>query len=86
LHAPLIVLDFPVPESELRRRIRQRVKAGGDVSEANEDVLNQQMVEQQPLDENEQRLVISIDPDTAPAAVAKGISERFNKWRHCKST
>ena len=85
LHAPLIVLDFPVPESELRRRIRQRIKAGGDVSEANEEVLNQQMVEQQQLDENEQQLVITIDPETAPAEVAKGISERFNNWGHYRS-
>jgi hypothetical protein len=86
LHTPLIILDFAVPESELRRRIRQRIKAGGDVSEANEEVLNHQMVEQQPLDENEQQFVITIDPDTAPAEVAKCIYEQFNNnWGYGKS-
>ena len=86
LHTPLVILDFAVPESELRRRIRQRIKAGGDVSEANEEVLNHQMIEQQPLDVNEQQFVITIDPDTAPAEVARCISGRFNYiWGHCKS-
>jgi len=86
LHTPLVILDFAVPEPELRRRIRQRINAGGDVSEANQEVLNHQMIEQQPLDENEQQFVITIVPDTTPAEAARCISERFNNnWGHCKS-
>ncbi|WP_321530247.1 AAA family ATPase [uncultured Desulfuromonas sp.] len=54
------VLDFRVPEAELRRRIRQRTKQGTAVSEAGEDVLNVQIDAAEPLDAAERPRCISI--------------------------
>lgn len=81
LQVPLIVLDFPVPEAELRRRIRQRITEGGDASEANTKVLDYQIVGQQPLDENEQQSALTVCPETASDAIATCISELFTNSR-----
>ena len=78
LQIPLVVLDFPVPESELRRRIQGRTRQGADASEANAEVLDWQVVEQQPLDEQEQQTTITVLPDTPPEEVAAHIYERLS--------
>lgn len=78
LQIPLIILDFPVAVTELRRRIQRRITAGLDASEANAEVLDYQLAEQQPLDEQEQPLTITVHPDTMPEQVAARIYERLS--------
>jgi hypothetical protein len=73
LQLPLVILDFPVPCAELRRRILQRTAEGGDVSEANIEVLKHQQAARQPLDAQEQQLTITVSPDSTPAEVAARI-------------
>ena len=53
LDVPFSILTCEVDESELRRRVNARSKAGGDVSEANVDVLTHQLLTQEPLDQDE---------------------------------
>jgi aminoglycoside phosphotransferase family enzyme/predicted kinase len=78
LHLPLIIIDFIAPEAELRRRIQQRAIEGVDSSDANAGVLNYQLTEQQPLDENEQRQAITVCPETTLAEVAASLSALVN--------
>jgi hypothetical protein len=74
LETPLIILDFKVPEAELRRRVEQRTAEGDDVSEADVEILNRQLTTQRPLDEDERRRTITVYPDTRPAEVAARIT------------
>ncbi len=73
LSVPLIILDFPLGETELRRRIQQRTTQGEHVSEANTSVLDYQLAEQQPLAGDELALVMTVRPDTCPEDVADKI-------------
>ncbi|MFC1602874.1 bifunctional aminoglycoside phosphotransferase/ATP-binding protein, partial [Pseudomonadota bacterium] len=63
LAVPFLILDFQVPEEMLRERIDQRLAEGGDPSEANQDVLDAQLRNQQPLTTEEQALSIKITPE-----------------------
>jgi aminoglycoside phosphotransferase family enzyme/predicted kinase len=73
LQIPLVILDFPVAEAELRRRVQQRAIEGDDVSDADIEVLNRQLATQRPLAEDERQRVITVSPDTTPAEVAARI-------------
>ena len=78
LHVPLLILDFPLSEAELRRRILQRTAAGTDISEANVEVLKYQRVNQQPLNESEREQSITIRADTSPEEVATYFFEQVS--------
>jgi len=58
LGVPFLILDFQVPEEILRERIDQRMAEGGDPSEANQDVLDAQLISQEPLTASEQALSV----------------------------
>ncbi|MCK5728280.1 MAG: ATP-binding protein [Methylococcales bacterium] len=49
LNVPIIIMDLQVSVSCLRRRVEQRALEGNDPSEADVAVLNQQLVNYQPL-------------------------------------
>ena len=55
------ILDFVAPPEILRQRIRQRT---GDASDADLEVLQQQLANLKPLTESEIPFVISIDTET----------------------
>lgn len=69
LKVPFVILDFPLSEKELFRRIELRSCRAGEVSEANVSVLEQQLKMAQPLTGAEQQVTIKIQPDSSPAAI-----------------
>jgi aminoglycoside phosphotransferase family enzyme/adenylate kinase family enzyme len=58
---PFVILDCVAPEQELRRRIRERAKRGGDASEANLQVLDAQQKAEQPLSGDELDSAVKVD-------------------------
>jgi predicted kinase len=74
LSVPLVILDFPLPAEELRRRIVQRAEAvTGDPSEANLEVLDYQLKEEEPLTAKEQQHVITVRPDSTAEEVVDAL-------------
>ncbi|MFO7576615.1 MAG: AAA family ATPase [Pelovirga sp.] len=71
--APLIILDFQLPQESLRQRIRQRKQQQQIVSEADEEVLEHQLRVAQPLTSAEQKRSIRITATTSAANVAAAI-------------
>ncbi len=70
LQVPLVILDFPLTEEGLRRRIEQRARgARDDASEATVEVLEDQLKHEEPLTTIEQQLAIRVSPDTTAEAV-----------------
>ena len=67
----LTLLDFSVPEAELRRRIRLRAEQGMAVSEAGEEVLDLQIEAADALNEAEKTWRIGIVPSTRVKDVAE---------------
>ena len=59
---PYLILKLNAPDELLRERIRQRVN---DVSDAGLDVLEHQLLNQQPLHEDETSAVITVDTTQA---------------------
>ncbi len=66
LAVPFLILDFRVPESLLRQRVRQRQQQGGDASEATLDVLERQLVTAEPLSRDELKYVVAVESDHLP--------------------
>ncbi len=74
LHVPLIILDFPLTEGELRRRIEQRVLGTTkDASEATVEVLDYQLEHEEPLTTVEKPLAIKVHSDTTVEAVTASL-------------
>lgn len=61
---PLVILDFPVAEQELRRRLQARATAG-EVSEANLQVLELQLAKQQVLTAEEKSAATVLSADAS---------------------
>ncbi|MBM3161896.1 MAG: hypothetical protein FJZ79_00865 [Chlorobi bacterium] len=55
------ILHFHAPEKLLRERIRMRLRKGGDPSEADENVLLQQLATQDPLSKEELPHTVEVD-------------------------
>ena len=62
LQVPFLILDFQVPEEELRKRIEHRQKQAIDASEAGILVLKRQLSDYRPLAEIERRRALVISP------------------------
>ena len=62
---PFVILDVQAPEETLVRRIEERQRNEGEVSEANLAVLKFLMAKSEPLDENERSFALEVktDPD-----------------------
>ncbi len=70
LKLPFLILDMRVNETQLRERLTQRLKQGADASEANLEVLEQQLRQHEPLERDE--TAIGIDAQgTIPLAAIK---------------
>jgi len=61
LGVPFTILDFIAPVEVLRGRIRKRLEAGSDASEADADVLEHQLRTAEPIAVDEQSVTVSID-------------------------
>ncbi|ALP53563.1 hypothetical protein Tel_10675 [Candidatus Tenderia electrophaga] len=68
LAVPFVILHFHADESLLRRWIRERLAAGQDASEADVQVLEHQLNNQEPLIEGEADHIIAIDSGRDDAA------------------
>lgn len=60
---PFHILHFEVPEDVLRRNIQQRHRQGGDASDADIAVLDNQIRHYQPLESDEYANTLTITPD-----------------------
>lgn len=70
LQALLVILDFTVPEGELRRRVLQREQGEAeDASEAGLEVLEQQLEHEEALTEDERPYVMTVAKDTTVESV-----------------
>ncbi|HEB96036.1 MAG TPA: hypothetical protein ENI96_06370 [Sedimenticola thiotaurini] len=56
LDVPCVILDFRVPEAELRRRVVARARRGGDASEADLTILERQLASAVPLADGEREM------------------------------
>ncbi len=77
LGVAFFILDFPVSEAELQRRVEQRRTQAGEISEATLEVLKQQLLSAEPLTTGEQKSAIRVLPDSSPATIAKHLSENI---------
>ena len=59
--ARFAILDCTAPPDELRRRIMARARKGGDASEADLAVLEQQLATAEPLDRAERQHAVAVD-------------------------
>lgn len=59
---PFIILKFGAEKNQLQQRIRARQQSARDASEANETVLEQQILELEPLEPQELRYVVESQP------------------------
>lgn len=73
--APFAILDFEVPEAELRRRVEQRSARGGAVSEATTAVLARQLEQAEALTGAEQKVCLSVHPGTRAEAIAGRLAD-----------
>ena len=58
---PFVIIAFDAPEATLRRRIEERIRRGGDASEADLRVLAHQLETREPLAPDEQAFVVTFD-------------------------
>ncbi len=79
LGVPFLILDFEVPEGILRQRINQRLFEGRDPSEANQDVLDAQLINQEPLTISEEMLSIKVTPEK------RADSREIREYLKCQS-
>jgi predicted kinase len=73
LRAPFLILDFQATPEVLRRRILARQREGRDASDADLQVLQQQLAARQPLAEHELAHALVIDAP-APEAVEDALA------------
>lgn len=66
LGVPFAILAFDAPVETLRARVRQRLKAGTDASEADVAVLETQLSAREPFEDEELACVVPIDTASAP--------------------
>ncbi|MDX2479580.1 MAG: AAA family ATPase [Desulfuromusa sp.] len=72
---PLVILDFPLAEDKLRQRVKLRAGQTEQISEATEEVLDDQLTHEEPLNATEMCAVINIDPATEVAQIAKQLKK-----------
>jgi predicted kinase len=72
--AAFLILDFPVPVAELKRRLIRRKRKGCDPSEADVAVLRVQLTQQEPLTEDERSCSL---PASRPAAELAALVDGF---------
>ncbi len=75
LDIPFVILDFQQSEEELRQRIRRRLTLADQTSEANEQVLDKQLLAQEPLTHEEGSFSYRIGPNTNLEELAAKLSD-----------
>lgn len=79
MHAPFVILDIQAPENTLRERLRQRGTQQHEASEADLAVLDRQLATREPLADDEQRQVLTIDTGAliSTATLVRQLRERL---------
>ena len=77
LSVPFVILDVTAPENLLRERVKQRMQHGRDASEADITVLENQLRNSEPLDDNE--LAVTIEVDTEQTENIQALVQRLDK-------
>ncbi|MEO8631596.1 MAG: AAA family ATPase, partial [Betaproteobacteria bacterium] len=76
---PFAILHTHASEATLRQRIAQRAVDAGDASEADSDVLDWQLANQEPLTNAELRETFTFDTERRdPCAVARQVADLFS--------
>ncbi len=76
---PFAILHTHASEATLRQRIAQRAVDAGDASEADSDVLDWQLANQEPLTNAELRETFTFNTERQdPCALARQVAERFS--------
>ena len=70
---PLLILDFPLAEHQLEKRLEARANQGGSVSEATAEVLAYQLAHEDPLSGVELEKLITVYPQSEPEQIAAPI-------------
>ncbi|MFQ5995852.1 MAG: AAA family ATPase, partial [Acidiferrobacterales bacterium] len=79
LGVPFVILDCQASFDTLRQRVRARERDRRDASEANVDVLEQQLATHEPLSEDEKQYAVVLDttkplpPSVLPRAMRRGV-------------
>ena len=68
LGVPWLILDLRAPETTLRKRVAERTGRGGDPSEATLAVLEHQIRDKRPLEDDERAHTLEIDTGCGPGA------------------
>jgi len=68
LGVPWLILDLRAPEATLRKRVAERTGRGGDPSEATLAVLEHQIRDKRPLEDDERAHTLEIDTGCGPVA------------------
>ena len=68
LGVPWLILDLRAPETTLRKRVAERTGRGGDPSEATLAVLEHQIRDKRPLEDDERAHTLEIDTGCGPVA------------------
>jgi aminoglycoside phosphotransferase family enzyme/predicted kinase len=77
---PLVILNFPLAEEKLRQRIRLRAGQTEQISEATEEVLDEQLANAEPLNATEMCAVMNIYPATDVAQIAKQLKNQVQAF------
>ncbi|HEY4541707.1 MAG TPA: AAA family ATPase, partial [Noviherbaspirillum sp.] len=72
LDVPFLILDMQAGIALLRSRVAERARAGGDASDADESVLERQLVEREPLSADEAGHALHVNPEAV-----QGVLERI---------
>lgn len=76
---PFAILHTHASEATLRQRIAQRAVDAGDASEADSDVLDWQLANQEPLTNAELRETFTFDTERRdPCAVTRQVADLFS--------
>jgi hypothetical protein len=70
LGVPFAIATCEAPRTALRERVAARARAGADASEATAEVLERQLVTQEPLDADERAEAVVFDTGAGPEAIA----------------
>jgi aminoglycoside phosphotransferase family enzyme len=76
---PLVILDFQLHEKLLRQRLKQRVKKGDSLSDADESVLDFQIARAEPLSTPEKNISIATVEHTDVKTVGKKLNSGLTR-------
>jgi predicted kinase len=84
--APLVWVEFDLPERELVARVAARFAAGTDASDASVEIVRRQLAAREPIGDDELGRRVArarVAAETEPVAVAAAVAAVVNAFREC---